>query len=377
MPACWIMQRLFVSHEESPNQSHKHGRQKAAPVVPPSAIFCHRLWQALGVKIMNTNKRKEVMKHLLLFLIIICFVMVKPLSYASAAVNDIDGWEKAKWGMSESEVDGLYGKETTVEIENIKFKVSFHFEAGKLSKVFLSPVGSNFNRTSLHKKIRNDFIKKYGNIQDDNDIAADIMLTTTWNMPSTIIDIISMSVNNKLFIMYKENESRGKKQFRNASWRMSPDEVKKTENSEFLFQKDNILAYKGKLIDFDALIAYFFAENQLVRARYVLEEEHTNKNDYIEDYKSLKNKLISKYGEPSTDKTEWKNDLYRGDPSLWGFAVSLGHLYYYSIWYADDTNITLSIRGDNYKIHTILEYESKQLVHMEEREKQNRALDAL
>lgn len=279
--------------------------------------------------------------------------------------------------MSESEVGQLYGNETTTKVANVKFKVKFHFDAGKLSTVSLSPQNSNFNRMSLHKKIRNKFIKEYGTIQYDNDIAADIMLTTTWSMPSSVIDIISMSRDNKLFIMYKENESKAKKQFRNASWRMSPDEVKKSENAEYLFQKDNILSYKGKLIDFNALIVYFFAENQLVRARYVLEENHTNKNDYLEDYWSLKEKLKSKYGEPKTDKIEWKNDLYRSDQAQWGFAVSLGHLYYYAIWYADDTNIGLSIRGDNYEINTILEYESRQIIHLEERAKQKRTLNAL
>lgn len=81
----------------------------------------------------------------------------------------------------------------------------------------------------------------------------------------------------------------------------------------------------------DCLIFYIFAEGKLVRASHAFTEAHSNENDYISYYNSLKEILIKKYGKPIKDSQFRKNDLYRDDYQNWWFAVSLGHLVFFRI----------------------------------------------
>jgi hypothetical protein len=116
----------------------------------------------------------------------------------------------------------------------------------------------------------------------------------------------------------------------------------------------------------EALIIYNFVNNQLVRARYSFLQKHTNKNDYISDYKAINNALTEKYGNPTSDKEHWGNDLYKDDYDKKGFAVSLGHLKYFAGWETSTTDITSALTGDNYEIRHVTEYVSKKLTALED-----------
>lgn len=86
--------------------------------------------------------------------------------------------------------------------------------------------------------------------------------------------------------------------FRKTKWGMSIAEVKSSEPLDVVKEKDDLLGYKTNVIGKDVFVAYFFIDNQLVRARYVLAESHSNNNDYIIDYNDFKEILIKKYGPP-------------------------------------------------------------------------------
>ena len=150
-------------------------------------------------------------------------------------------------------------------------------------------------------------------------------------------------------------------QFRNTKWGMSIDEVKQSEKAEQYLQRENVLGYKDQLLDLDVSCNYLFVDNQLFRASYVINEKHSNDNLYIDDYNKLKKALNKKYKTAVADKSLWKNDLYKDDRSQWGFAISLGHLTYFIYWETKDTDIILVLKGDNYKIDLILQYNSKEL----------------
>ncbi|GAH71775.1 unnamed protein product, partial [marine sediment metagenome] len=92
-----------------------------------------------------------------------------------------------------------------------------------------------------------------------------------------------------------------------------------------------------------------------------LRGKHSNDNLYIDDYEKLKETLTKKYGKPKFDKVTWDDDLYKDDRSHWGFAVSLGHLDYFSSWETSTTYISLRLNGDNYKISLVIAYESREL----------------
>jgi len=149
--------------------------------------------------------------------------------------------------------------------------------------------------------------------------------------------------------------------FRKANWGMSKEEVKATEDKKPDSEYDNSLVYYVKIGGDDYLCGYSFLQDKLYNTGYVFVGEHSNKNDYIRDYKNLKEILAKKYGKPKSDRTTWDNDLYKNDRSKWGFAVSLGHLSYGAIWETSNTFITLVLNGDNYEITLLAAYDSRKL----------------
>jgi len=135
-----------------------------------------------------------------------------------------------------------------------------------------------------------------------------------------------------------------------------------------------MLVYKTKVIDKKAFVNYFFTDNQLIKAGYILAGLHTNKNDYITDYNDFKEILTKKYGSPKNEQTLWKNDLYKDDHSHWGLAISIGHLKYFSAWETDNTEILNFLSGDNYHILCGVQYRSKSLKEIEIKGNEKKAL---
>lgn len=165
--------------------------------------------------------------------------------------------------------------------------------------------------------------------------------------------------------------------FRNARWGMSVAEVKLSETAKLLDESDGILLYESSLSGLDVFVGYVFTNGILVRGKYISVERHSNRNDYITDYNTLKDLLTKKYGAPIDENVFWLDDLYRDDYSDWGFAVSLGHLKYFDSWETERTAITAALYGDNYEITHGIEYKSKELGTVEDTVREQAALDEL
>jgi hypothetical protein len=170
--------------------------------------------------------------------------------------------------------------------------------------------------------------------------------------------------------------------FRKVRWGMSQKEIMKSESAKpsclnCFGGGIEFLGYMVSVLYKDVMLAYVSDQDKLIRASYKIIENHTNKNDYIEDYKDFKEALIKKYGKPKLDQTGWKNDLYKGKPSDWGLAISLGHLEYFSSWETDSTEIKCILTGDNYNISCWIIYSSKKLEYLLEKKEKKKALDDL
>lgn len=163
--------------------------------------------------------------------------------------------------------------------------------------------------------------------------------------------------------------------FRKVLWGMSPKQAKEIETAEFVKEEKgggaikglNLLVYKDNIVGLDCFIAYYFAEDKLTRGRYIVLEEHSNKNLYISDFKDIKNQLTKKYGKPKNDEAIWLDDLYKDDPSDYGLAISLGDLRYLAEWDSPETEIQLVLHGDNYKISFWVEYKGKAFKGLEKK----------
>jgi len=154
--------------------------------------------------------------------------------------------------------------------------------------------------------------------------------------------------------------------FRKTKWGMSEVEVKASEDNQPYTREsstsfDTILIYKGAVANLQTVYGYKFVSDQLVETSYFFVEQHSNKNDYIYDYKKIKEILTGKYGQPESDRVIWKNNLYRDSPERYGMAVSKGDLVYSAEWKTPSTFILLGLSGDNYEIKMVLFYQSLRL----------------
>lgn len=161
--------------------------------------------------------------------------------------------------------------------------------------------------------------------------------------------------------------------FRNMPWGSSIATIKSNETATFVTEQEGIIGFSGTVAGFDALIVYIVVGDKLTRGKYILQEKHMNGNDHISDYNNLKEMLTKKYGTPETDKTIWKNSLYKDDTEHYGTAISVGHLVYYAKWKLGDLTIALYLHGDNFNTKCEVEYSSQRMSVIEKaaREKSN------
>ncbi|QDG51132.1 hypothetical protein FIV42_10410 [Persicimonas caeni] len=165
--------------------------------------------------------------------------------------------------------------------------------------------------------------------------------------------------------------------FRDARWGMSRQQVKQLEDEDPIAEEELIVGYVDQLLGLKAGVYYVFIDNQLVRGVYGIIEDHTNDNEYIADYEDLKEALTRKYGEPEQDQVIWKSNTYRDHPDHWGMAVSMGDLTYLSTWAQSETDITLSLTGDNFESHLQVQYTSQELEHLIEEYRQRKVDEML
>lgn len=162
--------------------------------------------------------------------------------------------------------------------------------------------------------------------------------------------------------------------FRKINWGMTIEQVKASEDKKPDFEGDVAmgwaLGYEIEIGLEDYYCFYYFLEDKLYLSAYAFAGNHTNKNDYIQDYEGTKELLIKKYGELNKKKllsshnreeVYWEYELYKDDENDWGLAISVGELSYVSIWETPTTEIELILDGDNYEISLRIMYESKEL----------------
>lgn len=171
-----------------------------------------------------------------------------------------------------------------------------------------------------------------------------------------------------------------KTHFRNTSWGMSRKKVLELQGNPIHQKKSQglyIIEYQEKVMDMDCFIGYIFAENRLAGAEYSFLEQHRGKNQHINDYKRIKGLLIQKYGRPDKENATWRNTLYKGDVSQWGYAISLGHLEYSTQWINYETEILLRLSGGNDEISLKVDYTGVKVKNLVIRAEKKSLLDIL
>lgn len=184
--------------------------------------------------------------------------------------------------------------------------------------------------------------------------------------PGGSIESIQDQIVNEQEVKQQVPSGSEKYDFRKTNWGMSKEEAKATEDKKPSNEDDTIIIYENvEIIGRNFFCSYHFMQNKLYSSHYsigtILGEVHTNKNDYIDDYESLKKLITKKYGKPEKDAVIWKNDLFKNNKQDWGTAISIGHLSYAALWETPTTEIGVALGGNNYEIWLSVGYDSKKL----------------
>ncbi|MBL7473735.1 hypothetical protein [Robertkochia sediminum] len=160
--------------------------------------------------------------------------------------------------------------------------------------------------------------------------------------------------------------------FRNTTWGMSRAEVIQAEGGEPDMNTEQLVLYKTTVAYMEAMVGYFFIKDTLCKASYIFNNDHTNQNEYVEDYERIQSILTDKYGRPEKSEEEWKVTNWKDNPGFIGHALSQGDVVLYNVWSNEDVIIQQKLYGEDYNIlHSVL-YESKKFQQLieEERRKQ-------
>jgi hypothetical protein len=172
-------------------------------------------------------------------------------------------------------------------------------------------------------------------------------------------------------------QSGGGVDFRSTSWGMTKAQViqaEKLSSNDIKYQGDSQIGVEYTVSGYECRTYYVFAAGKLVRAIYDFQIKHANDTDFVTtDFPKIKGILSAKYGDPSIDTKNWKNDLYKDDPQHWGTAVGMGHLEFYSQWKTSTTTITEFLKGDNFDVTFGVEYASISLGALEDKQTSEKA----
>lgn len=179
-----------------------------------------------------------------------------------------------------------------------------------------------------------------------------------------------------LKIMVKEHDNSAN-DIRVAKWGDSKKDIMAKEGKSNLSTSPDIYMFYDTIAGMSCAVGYVFTDDKLTMVKYLLDHDHSNLNDYIDDYNKLVSLLTKKYGEPYHNAPVWKNSLFKGDYSNYGLAISSGHLVYNSKWNLDRTEIDVLLGGENYKIDFQIQYLSKQFKNAQSKKQEQEALDML
>jgi hypothetical protein len=154
--------------------------------------------------------------------------------------------------------------------------------------------------------------------------------------------------------------------FRNTTWGMDRAQVIASEEmppSQIAERGgETVLRYEAAhLGGLECRIVYILAQDKLVRAKYVFQREHDEKNDFLADFASVDAFLTGTLDQPTAERVLWSNKSFKADPQHYGEAVASGQLLYSTQWKTNATVVTHALSGENGTITHEIEYVSVNL----------------
>lgn len=136
----------------------------------------------------------------------------------------------------------------------------------------------------------------------------------------------------------------GQHNFRVPVWGMTMDEVVNVEGTTPKNRTEDKLNYETFIAGHGVFIDYEFDGGKLVRASLIFPEVKDDNNDYIREYRDIKEKFSKQYGQPVIDSS--KNLTGEDIPNAEkGDAVCEGRLVYGAQWNLPGTTARLVLNS--------------------------------
>lgn len=183
----------------------------------------------------------------------------------------------------------------------------------------------------------------------------------------TLIVCVMMSVLMQIEAHHKAEKHQTEFHFRNLEWGITMDAVKQLETTNPIDESEDILVYDSEMLGMPIVIIYQFIDNRLFRYGYLTTQNHSNPNNYLYDYQTVKDALIKQYGKPVVGKgfTDiiWRDNCYTNKPDRHGYAAGIGHLIRCTEWEINErnTSIVLTVCGQNHQLDICIIYSNTQL----------------
>ena len=148
--------------------------------------------------------------------------------------------------------------------------------------------------------------------------------------------------------------------FRNTIWGMSKEEVLKVESGMKFENKElgkkKFIRSEIKITGLKCFLNYIFVEDKLVRAAYLFDEIYQDKSYYQDDFDTLKELLIQKYGELESE------DLVDKDAFYFKVDSNTENYIHRIAWKTNDTEIALFLDKSGSEIDVFITYDSIKLM---------------
>lgn len=165
-------------------------------------------------------------------------------------------------------------------------------------------------------------------------------------------------------------------QFRGFAWGTHIDEVRKGEESKPLVDLPNMLGYVGDIAGFKAMISFAFEDEKLITGTYFAREEFSTNMEYIRLFERVAGLLKEKYGDTERQE-DWLEELFKGNPTEFAYAVARGHVRVTYQWDLDNTTIIAYLYSEDDVPQMYFTYSDKSVDEKNKAEARQRQLNDL
>jgi hypothetical protein len=167
--------------------------------------------------------------------------------------------------------------------------------------------------------------------------------------------------------------------FRNANWGMTKDQVRAVETASPDDDKQKIadesskeiLCYTGTFAGLAVDIDYMFVGDSLSQGYYGFHAREKSGDELLANFDQIKTVVDGGYWVADIDTMIWSDETYKDDSDNWGLAISEGDFEKYAQWHTDYSTISLELYKESEAIWLDLIYQDARVANSSDSKEQD------